>query len=528
MIYRICIVLLVSALLLTVSPLTWAQDSSAIVTTSALRVRQEPSTSAAVVATLGLNQPVTMTGRTEDTAWIFITSGEVSGWVSSTFLSYSIALGTLPVVSTTGTSGAPAAEGGSAAPSVEGGIAATVNADANVRQSPNGTRIGGATSGTGITLIGRTADNQWVLAVLPSLQGWLATSLVNATGSITALPVTDASGQASGGAPVADSASTTNSAPLTVAPPLPSGGISGFAYGAHINGFGGTEMMPSLGMTWVKKQVRYNRGDDPSSAAWMVTESHARGFRVLLGVVGSTSDVANGGDAYFADYANFVAGLAALGADAIEVWNEPNLDREWPAGMVDPAMYTRLLAASYNAIKGANPNTVVISGAPAPTGFFGGCTPSGCDDGVFLQGMRSAGAAAYMDCVGAHYNEGVVSPTTTSGDPRSEFYTRYLPGMINTYAGLGKPVCFTELGYLTGDGYGGMPPGFEWGANNTIQEQAAWIRDAISYAANTGRVRMVIIWNFNFVTAPGTPDPAGGYAMLRPDGSCPACDALRR
>jgi uncharacterized protein YraI len=518
---RIVVLVLIAALFLGALPFTWAQDNSATITTSALRVRQEPNTTAPVVATLGLNEVVTMTGRTEDTAWIFITKGEVSGWVSSTFLRYSIALGTLPVVATSGTSGAAPAEAAANAAPVEGGIAATVNADANIRQTPNGTRIGGAVTGTTATLIGRTADNQWVLAVFPSLRGWVAASLVNATGAITSLPVTDAGGQAQ------TTTTTTNSAPASVALPLPSGGISGFAYGAHVNGFGGTEIMPSLGMTWVKKQVRYNRGDDPSSAAWIINEGRGRGFRVLLGVVGSTSDVASGGDAYFADYANFVAGLAALGADAIEVWNEPNLDREWPNGMVDPAMYTRLLAVSYNAIKGANPNTIVISGAPAPTGFFGGCSPSGCDDAVFLQGMRAAGAAAYMDCTGAHYNEGVVAPTASSGDPRSEFYTRYLPSMISTYAVLGKPICFTELGYLTGDGYGGMPPGFEWGAENTIQEQAAWIRDAINVASNSGRVRMVIIWNFNFVTAPGTPDPAGGYAMLRPDGSCPACDALR-
>ena len=45
---------------------------------------------------------------------------------------------------------------------------------------------------------------------------------------------------------------------------------------------------------------------------------------------------------------------AALGADAIEVWNEPNLDREWPTGQISGAGYVRLLQASHAAIKGAN------------------------------------------------------------------------------------------------------------------------------------------------------------------------------
>ncbi len=67
--------------------------------------------------------------------------------------------------------------------------------------------------------------------------------------------------------------------------------------------------------------------------------------------------------------------MAAAGADAIEVWNEPNIDREWPNGQVNGANYTQLLAKAYNAIKGANPGTMVVSAALAPTGFVwrGGC-----------------------------------------------------------------------------------------------------------------------------------------------------------
>ncbi|MCU0476261.1 MAG: hypothetical protein MUC99_09155, partial [Anaerolineae bacterium] len=83
------------------------------------------------------------------------------------------------------------------------------------------------------------------------------------------------------------------------------------------------------------------------------------------------------------------------------------------------ANYTAMLSAAYSAIKRANPNVVVISGAPSPTGFFGGqCQPGGCDDNVFIAQMRNAGAANFMDCVGVHYNEGILPPTATSGDPR--------------------------------------------------------------------------------------------------------------
>ena len=106
----------------------------------------------------------------------------------------------------------------------------------------------------------------------------------------------------------------------------------------------------------------------------MSNSAHNKGFKILLGVVAPRDSLANV-DAYAPDYATFVAAMADAGADALEVHNAPTIDREWPTGQVNGANYTRLLAVAYNAIKGANPNTIVISGAPAPTGFFGaaGC-----------------------------------------------------------------------------------------------------------------------------------------------------------
>jgi arabinogalactan endo-1,4-beta-galactosidase len=57
-----------------------------------------------------------------------------------------------------------------------------------------------------------------------------------------------------------------------------------------------------------------------------------------------------------------------MGADAIEIWNEPNLGREWPEGQISGGNYTNLLRQASAAIKATNPGTIVISGALAPTG----------------------------------------------------------------------------------------------------------------------------------------------------------------
>ncbi|MCC6802782.1 MAG: hypothetical protein IT319_07855, partial [Anaerolineae bacterium] len=207
-----------------------------------------------------------------------------------------------------------------------------------------------------------------------------------------------------------------------------------------------------------------------------------------------------------------------------------NLDRDWPAGSINGGTDTQLRAGAFNAIKTRNPNTIVISGAPAPTGFFGsaGCTSNGCNDDVFMQQMAQAGAASYMDCVGLHYNEAIIAPTQNSGDPRGGYPTYYFGSMLQRGYGPfgGKPVCFTELGYLSGQGYGqAIPANFAWANNTTVEQQASWLASAATLSAQSGKVRLMIVWNVDFPFFTDT-DPMGGYAIFRPDGSCPACDTL--
>jgi len=315
--------------------------------------------------------------------------------------------------------------------------------------------------------------------------------------------------------------------------PVPgSAAVGGFEAGGHVmemslNTFG---LMNRAGMRWAKVQIRYMQGDDPSKAASSINTAKSNNFKILLGIVGDQAQLGAGGDGYIAQYSQFVAAVAALGADAIEVWNEPNIDREWPAGQINGGNYTKLLAAAYNAIKSRNANTLVISGAPAPTGYFGaaGCTANGCNDDVFMQQMAQAGAGQYLDCVGLHYNEGIISPTASSGDPRGSYPSYYFQSMLaRGYSPFGgKAVCFTELGYLSPQGFGTPLPGsFAWAQNTTVAQHAQWLAEAATLAAQSGKVRLMIVWNVDFPFYTAT-DPMGGYAMFRPDGTCPACDTL--
>lgn len=314
----------------------------------------------------------------------------------------------------------------------------------------------------------------------------------------------------------------------TTQPPPNTAPTGGFELGGQALSFSYPDQMRGAGMTWVKRQIHWNGSDPASNYQNVIDSAKGQGFKVLLSVIGEQGQIAANPTQYYQNFANFLGGLAAGGADGIEVWNEMNIDREWPSGQISGANYAQMLSAAYQAIKAQNSSTLVISGAPAPTGFFQGCSTSGGDDDCYIRQMAAAGAAQFMDCVGIHYNAGITSPNATSGAPvgSSGHYSWYYPSMVSLYSSVfpGKPLCFTELGYLTGEGIGALPGGFSWASGNTLANQAEWLAGAVA-RARQGGVRLLIVWNVD-ATNFGD-DPQGGYAIVRPDGTCPACNTLR-
>jgi hypothetical protein len=311
--------------------------------------------------------------------------------------------------------------------------------------------------------------------------------------------------------------------PAVTVAPVSSGS---FELGGHIrdHGFSYASNMHYAGMTWAKVQVQYG-----ADASGIVNAAHAQGFKIQLSALGTPDMVTRSG--YESDYANWVADLAATGADAIEVWNEPNIEREWQIGYISPQAYTNLLCTAYNAIKGVNSSVAVISAAPAPTGSFGGgCGGNGCDDQPWMAGLAAAGAANCMDFVGAHHNSGATSPSATSGhpaDPSSTHHSWYfLPQTTlyyNTFGGARK-LFYTEMGYASQEGLEQFSDAFAWARGTNNSQQAQWLAEAVSLSVNTGMVRCIIVWNIDFVRYGY--DPQDGFAIIRPGGSCPACDAL--
>jgi hypothetical protein len=171
-------------------------------------------------------------------------------------------------------------------------------------------------------------------------------------------------------------------------------------------------------LKWIKIDVHYLLGQDPALQQQVMDEVQANGFKVLLNVVGDPFEFAGTEHAtYIAAYAAYVGVLAANGADGIEVWRDMN-------GRMTAQEYVQLLAYAYQAIKTADPNTLVITGALRPVADTD--NPEEIDSTYYTR-LGEAGAAQFADCIGVQYVLGTVPPASTSGDPRGDNAIYYLP-----------------------------------------------------------------------------------------------------
>lgn len=123
--------------------------------------------------------------------------------------------------------------------------------------------------------------------------------------------------------------------------------------------------------------------------------------------------LANAPPANYQDFGDFCYTIAERyrgRIKAYQVWNEPNLAREWGKQPPDPADYVRLLAHCYRGIKAADPDAIVISAGLAPTGTG---LPEAIPDDEFIRGIYDAGGAEYFDMLGVNA-PGYSAPPQTS------------------------------------------------------------------------------------------------------------------
>ncbi len=355
-------------------------------------------------------------------------------------------------------------------------------------------------------------------------------------------------------------------------PPLPWGefGYGIAAHAIHMPDYTIRQIKDHLGLDWVKQQVRWDhfsleRGQmDWSGYDAVVFFAEEHDVKVMLSVVGAPvwsrsylSDNPHAGPPD--DLALFVGFLGELvdrykgRIHAIEVWNEQNLDREWDtAEGISPERYVEMLRLSYQVIKSRDPNIIVISGALSPTGVTATDPENASrftvmDDFVYFQRMIDAGFLNYADCVGAHHNgynlppnvafdEGYNNPAAGFRGPfdsphPSWSFKSTLWGYHEMIKAEGRntPLCITEFGWATSEGFDGVPPGFEFAADNTLVEQTEWAMEAFQLLREWGFVHLAFLWNldYSYKGGLGPTDPNAPYSILDLTGAPrPAFEAL--
>lgn len=330
------------------------------------------------------------------------------------------------------------------------------------------------------------------------------------------------------------------SSPPAPAPPPPSAAPNpGFGYGiqAHMyhNDLGPIiSAVKGMGFNWVKQQTPWKDHEGSKGAYnWAELDRiadglNAAGLNVLFSVVkapawsrpGNTDFGVEGPPANPQDFADFLGAMAAHfkgRVQAYEVWNEQNLHYEWGNEPLDAARYVQMLKLAYQAIKAADPNAIVVSGALTPTGAP---QPWAIDDFTYLEQMYQAGMKDYCDAVGAHpsgYNVPPDADWQTFNEPNLHFtgpvtnrhhswsYKATMEGYRNimvAYGDANKTIWPTEFGWASSSS---PAKNYEYAADNTLEEQAAYTVKAYQMGKAWGWVGVMFLWNLNFkVIAPGS------------------------
>jgi hypothetical protein len=346
----------------------------------------------------------------------------------------------------------------------------------------------------------------------------------------------------------------TPSGPTPLPPPVPKPD-----YGVQVHLFAGDMAQTlrwarGLGVGWVKQQVEWHTIEHgPDDFDWYLLDRAVEGcegfgFKLLLSVTHAPdwtreAELESGPPADYAAFGRFMEQLARRyrgRVAAYELWNEPNLAREWRGDTLDPARFVALVAEGSRGVRVGDPAARVISGAPGVTGINDGVTA--IDDRVFLRGMYEAGVAQWVDGIGVH-PYGFANPPGESwrdGDHAASGYddhpSFFFRDTLEDYRAImvefgdeAHRLWVTEFGWPSVEHMGGMDTtGWEYAAQVSEEEQATYVVEAFRMGEERPWVGPMFLWNLNMAAIWGPDDPTSAYSLLRPDGAYrPAYVTLR-
>lgn len=194
------------------------------------------------------------------------------------------------------------------------------------------------------------------------------------------------------------------------------------------------QLVEDAGLRWVKQEFAWRELEGHAKGVWqwdttdrIMNQIEAHNLKVIVRLgaqpawaadvnwpnISPPDDLQD-----FYDYVYAVASRYKGRVEAYQIWNEPNLAREWGNKPPDPAGYVEMLKVGYRAVKAADPQAIVISAGLAPTTRN---DTEAMPDVYFLQGMYNAGAAPYFDALGVHAagfkSPPEIDPARVAADP---------------------------------------------------------------------------------------------------------------
>lgn len=193
--------------------------------------------------------------------------------------------------------------------------------------------------------------------------------------------------------------------------------------------------------------------------------------------------------------------------DAIEIWNEPNLAREWRGTLpFNGAGYMQLFRPSYDVIRQEAPQTLILTAGLAPTGS----SPVSVNDRDFLQQMFDAGLGSYEFVgVGIHPYGWANPPDALCcdlGDERGwdDDPHFFFLNNANDYREIlvrngyqDRQLWVTEFGWPSWRGFPTEPPE-PWIGELSLEQQAQYVLRAFQIGQEREDIGPMILWNFNF------------------------------
>jgi hypothetical protein len=322
----------------------------------------------------------------------------------------------------------------------------------------------------------------------------------------------------------------------------PEYGVSAFLLGKPDTTGRDIGIVGGAGFGWLKVTVPW-RSIEPNCKgcySWddldrVVSAASAAGLKIMARVDHSPDwsravPAENGPPDNIGDYTDIVTRLvdryrtgSPIGRiHAVEIWNEPNLDREWggkPITRQSAREYLDLLMDAYKGAKEADPNVTIVTAGLSPTGTNNGQAQP---DDVYLDWLFRDGLKDYYDVLGAHGagygNAPETAPVPNGQYTHPSFFFRrveQLRAIQEKYGDGGKQVWLLEFGWTTDQ----VNPSYSWYAV-TPQQQADYIVRAFQFARSSWTPWIGVMFLWTMADSAWTPsNEQYWWSITDPDGT---------